>query len=116
MAAADATADATADAIAHIADAADANDADEDTDADDANADADTADADADADADANADAGADLSILAKKRLLRAIQLQIYLHTIDLQSCSPNLVSTHTAVPHTAAYVGQRYTYSKNPV
>jgi len=114
MAAADATADATADAIAHIADAADANDADEDTDADDADADADTADADADADA--NADAGADLSILAKKRLLRAIQLQIYLHTIDLQSCSPNLVSTHTAVPHTAAYVGQRYTYSKNPV
>ena len=112
MAAADATADATADAIAHIADAADANDADEDTDADDADADADTADADADA----NADAGADLSILAKKRLLRAIQLQIYLHTIDLQSCSPNLVSTHTAVPHTAAYVGQRYTYSKNPV
>ena len=112
MAAADATADATADAIAHIADAADANDADEDTDADDADADADTADADADADA----DAGADLSILAKKRLLRAIQLQIYLHTIDLQSCSPNLVSTHTAVPHTAAYVGQRYTYSKNPV
>ena len=96
MAAADATADATADAIAHIADAADANDADEDTDADDADADADTADADADADA--NADAGADLSILAKKRLLRAIQLQIYLHTIDLQSCSPNLVSTHTAV------------------
>ena len=112
MAAADATADATADAIAHIADAADANDADEDTDADDADADTDTADADADA----NADAGADLSILAKKRLLRAIQLQIYLHTIDLQSCSPNLVSTHTAVPHTAAYVGQRYTYSKNPV
>ena len=39
-----AAADATADATAHIADAADANDADVDTDAD--NADADTADAD----------------------------------------------------------------------
>ena len=54
-----AAADATADATTHIADAADANDAD----------------VDIDADADANADAGADLSILAKKRLLRAIQL-----------------------------------------
>jgi hypothetical protein len=70
-----AAADATADATSHIADAADANDAYVDTDADDAAVDADTADADVDADADTNADAGADLSILAKKRLLRAIQL-----------------------------------------
>jgi hypothetical protein len=52
-----AAADATADAAAHIADAADANDAAVDTDADDA--DADTADADADANADAGVDADA---------------------------------------------------------
>ena len=53
-----AAADATTDATAHIADAADANDADVDTDADDADADADAADADADADtADADTDA-----------------------------------------------------------
>jgi hypothetical protein len=52
-----AAADATADATAHIADAADANDADVDTDAD--NADADTPDAHADADADAGVDADA---------------------------------------------------------
>ena len=52
-----AAADATADATAHIADAADANDADVDTDADDA--DADTADAYTDTNADAGVDADA---------------------------------------------------------